>query len=443
MTNNPISKEPKYNLRFVIKETGLKADTLRAWERRYNLPSPQRTAGGHRLFSDYDVETIKWLIARQEEGVSIRLAVDLWRETLNKGQDPLGPSLTDQYTSADPIPEGGLEVLDNFKKRWLQACLNFDGVAADQVLNQAFAQFSLQTVCIGILQSGLSEIGNLWYQGEVSVQQEHFASELAVRRLHSLISAAPQPIQKGTVLVGCPQGENHTFSLLMITLLLRYRGWDIIYLGANVPKAQIEETIAKTKPDLVVMVAMQLVTAATLLDTALYLLEAKVPLAFGGRIFNLHPGLYQRIPGHYLGTELSGAIEIIENLLKGPFPNTEFVPGLNHYSQTVALFTEKVNEIETQTLNNLRGKWQNISEAALHNANAFLAQDITAALSLGDIHLLGSNMAWIKGLIENRDSNADLFQNYLAAYHDAVSLVLGEPGLPIVEGLNSFRTDKI
>ena len=56
-----ISKEPAFNLKVIIHETGIKADTLRAWERRYDLPQPARTAGGHRLYSSYDIKqnTIK------------------------------------------------------------------------------------------------------------------------------------------------------------------------------------------------------------------------------------------------------------------------------------------------------------------------------------------------------------------------------------------------
>ncbi len=65
MTEQTISKDPRYNLSYVIQETGIKADRLRAWERRYQLPQPQRTEGGHRLFSEYDIQTIKWLMARQ------------------------------------------------------------------------------------------------------------------------------------------------------------------------------------------------------------------------------------------------------------------------------------------------------------------------------------------------------------------------------------------
>ena len=84
-----INKKPVYNLNLVLQETGIKADTLRAWERRYNLPQPERTEGGHRLFSEYDIETIKWLIARQEDGMRISRAVDLWNNILRGGEDPL------------------------------------------------------------------------------------------------------------------------------------------------------------------------------------------------------------------------------------------------------------------------------------------------------------------------------------------------------------------
>jgi DNA-binding transcriptional MerR regulator len=74
-----MDETPTFNLKAVIQETGLKPDTLRAWERRYGLPSPKRTPGGHRLYSGRDIDMLKWLIARQEEGLSISRAVELWR----------------------------------------------------------------------------------------------------------------------------------------------------------------------------------------------------------------------------------------------------------------------------------------------------------------------------------------------------------------------------
>ena len=76
------SKSPVFNLKAVLQETGLIADTLRAWERRYGLPTPNRSAGGHRLYSQYDIETIKWLIARQAEGLSISRGVQMCNERI-------------------------------------------------------------------------------------------------------------------------------------------------------------------------------------------------------------------------------------------------------------------------------------------------------------------------------------------------------------------------
>src|SRR5512141_2494139 len=85
----PLSKNPVYNLKAVLKETGLKADVLRAWERRYGLPAPERTQGGHRLYSDFDVAMLKWLIMRQNEGLSISRAAEMWKEHLLQGRNPL------------------------------------------------------------------------------------------------------------------------------------------------------------------------------------------------------------------------------------------------------------------------------------------------------------------------------------------------------------------
>ena len=84
---SPAKPGPYFNLKAVVQQTGLKPDTLRAWERRYGLPTPERSAGGHRLYTRHDMDTIKWLRARQREGLSIKRAVDLWRQLESKGQD--------------------------------------------------------------------------------------------------------------------------------------------------------------------------------------------------------------------------------------------------------------------------------------------------------------------------------------------------------------------
>src|SRR5687768_7026956 len=173
-----VSTTPAYNLKVVLKETGLAADTLRAWERRYGLPMPQRSAGGHRLYSQRDIETIKWLIKRQEDGLSISRAVDLWNEQIASGNDPLA-DLGQTSSSAMPVPYKTAETtLDSLRTHWVEACLQFSESIAEQALNHAFSLFPVEAVCIEVLQKGMSEIGERWYENRASVQQEHFASSL-------------------------------------------------------------------------------------------------------------------------------------------------------------------------------------------------------------------------------------------------------------------------
>lgn len=105
---------PTYNLKAVVQETGLKPDTLRAWERRYGMPDPDRTGGGHRLYSQRDINTLKWLLARQREGMSISRAVSLWRNLQEEGRDPfqLYPLASHHTPPAVPAIELGNTVVD-------------------------------------------------------------------------------------------------------------------------------------------------------------------------------------------------------------------------------------------------------------------------------------------------------------------------------------------
>ena len=148
----PASQTPAYNLKVVLKETGIAADTLRAWERRYGLPRPQRTPGGHRLYSQRDIQLIKWLMARQEEGLSISRAVDLWEELAASGQDPLtgSPAETISASAGSASAPANLAAL---RDGWLAACMAYSEAAADQVVNQALTLYPVETVVLELLQA--------------------------------------------------------------------------------------------------------------------------------------------------------------------------------------------------------------------------------------------------------------------------------------------------
>jgi len=436
-----LSKAPTYNLKVVMRETGIKADTLRAWERRYGLPVPERTSGGHRLYSQYDIETIKWLQARQAEGLRINRAVNLWRNMQDSDQDPLLALPVEEIQT--PVVAGELisgETLDEMKENWIAACMVFDEPSAENILAQAFARYPLETVCLEILRKGLSEIGNLWYSGESTVQQEHFASSLAIRRLDALLAATPAPTRKGRILIGCPAGEEHVFSALMLTLLLRHHGYEVIYLGANVPLAQLGKTVTSTQTTLVVLTAQQLTSAAELYKAGLFLKKQKVPLGYGGLIFNLLPDLSKRIPGHFLGEALEQAVQEIEQLItsQAETPKTESVPEIYQVAQRQ--FNQKQPLIEAYLWEQL----QNIEmqEHHLEIASEFLGNDIQAGLILGDMEFLQFEIEWIKSLLENQNLPSDILPHYLFLYKQALEANLSEAGQPIINWLDRMIAEQ-
>ena len=429
-----VSTTPAFNLKVVLKETGIAADTLRAWERRYGLPMPQRTAGGHRLYSQRDIETIKWLMKRQEDGLSISRAVDLWNEQIASGTDPLADLV--QTVSASTMPtqyQSPDTTLDSLRAHWIEACLNFSESTAEQTLNQAFSMFPVEAVCIEVLQKGMSEIGERWYQNQASVQQEHFASALAMRRLDALLSASPAPTRNQLVLVGCPPNEWHTFTPLLLALLLRRRGVNVIYLGANVPADQFSKTVKDIKANLVVLVAQQLITAATLQQTALALASQSIAVAFGGRIFSTHPALPASIPGYFLGQDLLTALDQIEALLSKNIKRPEARAASPVHVAAHQAFVSKRAQIELalkQTIEPLH-----ISPDDIQTGIHFLGENIAAALQLGDMSHVSSEVEWLKTLLHFHEAEPQQLIHFMQAYSDAVNKSINGQGKPVFEWL--------
>ena len=425
MTNT--YRTPIFNLKSVVRETGVKPDTLRAWERRYGLPQPARTEGGHRLYSQRDVDTIKWLVDRRNEGLLIRRAVELWHSLEEAGQEPLraiAPSPATEAITDNPV--------DEYRQAWVSACLAFDERGAEQVLTQAFALFPPETVCLKVLLQGIAQVGEGWYEGNVTVQHEHFASALAVRRVEALLLAAPPPTRSGRMVAACPPEEEHVLGLLVLTYLLRRRGWDVLYLGANVPIEQLEEVIRTVKPVLVISTALQLYTAATLLEMAQSLEREGVPLVFGGRIFDRLPALSARIPGHFLGSSLELAPQAVEGVVAASRPAPPPDPVSEAYNQALIHYRERRLLIEADMQGPrpdfLRGSW-------FPRANQELARGIVAALRLGDMRFLDDSVDWARGMGRRSYVSTEVFDDYLGAYYQAATTHLDGRGAPIVDWL--------
>ncbi len=435
------NKAPAYNLKVVLQLTGIKPDTLRAWERRYGLPLPQRTAGGHRLYSKHDIEMIKWLMERQDEGMRINRAIDLWRDIEAGGKDPLddmNPVGRAETLAEQPMITGSS--LDEIRDNWVDACLAFDESRTERILAQSFALYPVELVCMEVLQRGIVDIGERWYRGEVTVQQEHFASGLVLRRLEALIAASPTPTRSEKIVVGCPAREEHVMAALMTTLFLRRHGWEVVYLGANVPMLDLEKAVIRTRARLVILIASQLHTAANLFEAARMLRGAGIPLAFAGSIFSRQVGLIQSISGYYLGDCLDRVIQEVEAVLKHPGPAMDIrMPG-NDYREAKIQIEDRQAMIKADIWNELQNN--GIKEHTLQAANDALMQDILAALTLNNMDSLQMEIEWVDTLIAHQSLPKKLLSEYLRVFANSIDRSAGEAAKVVSDWLRATATNQ-
>lgn len=299
-----LSIAPVFNTKAVARETGVPADTFRAWERRYGVPQPQRTAGGHRLYSERDMAIIRWLRDRTDEGVNISHAVMLLTNTLD----------TSAEEPASHTESRSLELLVD---ELVQALLEFDHQQAERLVSEAFSLYPFELVLVEVIQPAMIEVGERWHRNEINVAVEHFATQFVRRKLAGLMNVFEGSSHRATIIVGCAPGELHDLGALMSSLFLLRRGWHVVYLGPQVPLVDLLETVGTLKPSLVCLSASTIDTALELATVAKALREAhpQVHFGYGGRIFNLNPELCRAVSGIFLGQDARSLADAVGTLL--------------------------------------------------------------------------------------------------------------------------------
>jgi DNA-binding transcriptional MerR regulator len=222
------------------RRVGISPELLRAWEQRYGLLQPVRSAGGFRLYSTADEARVRSMRRHLDAGVSAAQAARL----------ALAEPVRDRE-EADPEPAGVARLSGE-----LRATLDrLDEPGAQAAIDRLLATFTLQTVLRDVVLPYLRELGQRWERGEASVAQEHFASNVLRGRLLAL--ARGWGVGAGArVALACAPGELHDLPLIMFGLVLAQRGVPVTYFGSDTPIATIQETLADTAPRLVVIAAM-------------------------------------------------------------------------------------------------------------------------------------------------------------------------------------------
>ena len=243
--DNRADDRPPIRIGELGRRVGVRPETLRAWERRYGLLSPERSAAGYRLYSARDEERVREMLAWMSRGVAASEAAKL------AGARVRAAAPADDPSRAEGRPALAIAVQD-----LIAALQRFDEEAAHRILDEAFARFSLETVLAELVLPVLAEVGDRWSRGQISVGEEHFCTEVLRGRLLSLArgwGGGEGPL----AVLGCPPGERHDLGLVVFGLALREQGWRIAFLGADTPMATLANAADRLDPELVVSAAVE------------------------------------------------------------------------------------------------------------------------------------------------------------------------------------------
>jgi methylmalonyl-CoA mutase cobalamin-binding subunit/DNA-binding transcriptional MerR regulator len=240
----------RHPMRIVALRTGLTPDLLRAWERRYGVVTPIRSEGGQRLYSDEDVERLSLLMLAVNGGRAISEVAKLPMRELQ--------GIVDRDAHAvrlirAPVPAASSQSRESLKAAALSAVERFDGGELEAMLRAATLRLGIDEVMDGIIGPLLLTIGARWHAGLLGPAQEHLATAVIRRTLTwTMENAALAPGARALV-VATLAGQTHELGAMLVAAAASSHGWRVVYLGTNLPAAEIAAAAAQTQSSAVAL----------------------------------------------------------------------------------------------------------------------------------------------------------------------------------------------
>ena len=227
-----------YRIHAVAQLTGVPEPTLRAWERRYGVPVPQRTVSGYRLYGAREVHQVRAMRRLCDEGMAAAEAARVIMAEPARSLEASSSSFDPYAAAVDAI---------------LVAVERFDDIAFDHEVRRAMFLGSSGAIVDRVLVPTLERIGDLWHEGELSVAQEHFASHRLGTLMRDLARLAVDDAAGHRTLVACFADEEHDIGALSLTMRLAAWGTRPLFLGARTPPGAVRTAVEGVGPKLVAL----------------------------------------------------------------------------------------------------------------------------------------------------------------------------------------------
>lgn len=389
-------------IKTVADRTGVSVHTLRAWERRYGVPSPNRNADNHyRLYDEQDIADVLFLKRHIDSGVSPSQASLLLR------RQPSRPADSVRIESQQPIIAMQQSLLDAFARS--------DETAARQILDEAFALFAPEPVALEIVEPTLRAIGDKWVRNEMTVWQEHLASNLVQQKLFSVLQSQPAASMMAPHLVAaCAPSEEHQLGLVILALIARRQGWRVSYLGRNTPLDDILHHARQTQPNAIVISVTTAVGLAGLIPWLDAAKRPSTPLVFGGRMPNLLPSLREHLPGTFLGENTMAAVRNLASVKARDDWWTPSKRALNLANALQAHRLKIAGDVAEEFMAGISKSPRGWNAADVNFATLFLIDALSCALAFDVPALMELEQAWLNEAMPVRAVSSLIIAKHLA-----------------------------
>lgn len=243
MTTEFDESTKRHPIQVVARRTGLTVDVLRVWEKRYGVVEPGRSSGGHRLYSDDDVERLLLLnratSAGRRIGVVSRLSAEELQALVQEDEEAAVYRQREIEQGLSAAPEVHLTAC-------LDAIEGLNARALETALMRATIALSAPVLIEEVLGPMLASIGERWQHGELTPGHEHLATAVIRRVLESITTSVMAGPEAPSIVVATPAGQRHEFGALFVGAVAATQGWRVTYLGTDLPASDIAEVARST-----------------------------------------------------------------------------------------------------------------------------------------------------------------------------------------------------
>jgi DNA-binding transcriptional MerR regulator len=228
----------KYSIKELEQLSGIKAHTIRIWEKRHRLIEPSRTPTNIRFYSDDDLKKIINVSVLNNSGIKISRIADMTTDQINKKVLEISEIKDDATLNTDQL---------------ILAMVDMEEELFEKILNNYILRYGFEKTVVEIIYPFLQKIGILWQTRNITPAHEHFISNLIRQKIIVAIDGLPIPPKTARkILLFLPEGEMHELGLLFYHYLTRKDGFRTYYLGQNLPHEDLVKIVAVHKPELLI-----------------------------------------------------------------------------------------------------------------------------------------------------------------------------------------------